>query len=106
MDVFGLDIGGSGIKGAPVDLKTGALLEERIRIPTPQAPTPEALVETSLEVIGRFGWDGPIGVGFPGVIKGWRGAHRGERRQRVDRLRLAGTVAAGGRRQRARGQRR
>ena len=70
MDVFGLDIGGSGIKGAPVDLKTGALLEERIRIPTPQAPTPEALVETSLEVIGRFGWDGPIGVGFPGVIKG------------------------------------
>jgi polyphosphate glucokinase len=70
VDVFGLDIGDSGIKGAPVDLKTGALLEERIRIPTPQAPTPEALVETSLEVIGRFGWDGPIGVGFPGVIKG------------------------------------
>ena len=70
MDVLGIDIGGSGIKGAPVDLKTGALLEERIRIPTPQAPTPEALVETSLEVIGRFGWDGPIGVGFPGVIKG------------------------------------
>jgi polyphosphate glucokinase len=70
VDVFGLDIGGSGIKGAPVDLKTGALLQERIRIPTPQAPTPEALVETSLEVIGRFGWDGPVGVGFPGVIKG------------------------------------
>jgi polyphosphate glucokinase len=38
VDVFGLDIGGSGIKGAPVDLKTGALLEERIRIPTPRPP--------------------------------------------------------------------
>ena len=69
MEVFGLDIGGSGIKGAPVDLETGELVEERIRIPTPQAPTSEAVVETSLEVIGRFGWDGPVGVGFPGVIK-------------------------------------
>ncbi|HET9928574.1 MAG TPA: ROK family protein, partial [Rubrobacter sp.] len=68
MDVFGIDIGGSGIKGAPVDLKTGDLLEERIRIPTPQAPTSEAVVETSLDLIGRFGWDGPVGVGFPGVI--------------------------------------
>jgi len=70
VDAFGLDIGGSGIKGAPVDLKTGALLQERVRIPTPQAPTSEAVVETSLEVIRRFGWDGPVGVGFPGVIKG------------------------------------
>lgn len=69
MEVFGLDIGGSGIKGAPVDLETGALVEERIRIPTPQAPTSEAVVETSLEVIRRFGWEGPVGVGFPGVIK-------------------------------------
>jgi polyphosphate glucokinase len=69
MEVFGLDIGGSGIKGSPVDLETGELVEERIRIPTPQAPTSEAVVETALEVIGRFGWDGPVGVGFPGVIK-------------------------------------
>jgi polyphosphate glucokinase len=69
MQVFGLDIGGSGIKGAPVDLETGELLEERIRIPTPQAPTSEAVVETSLAVIEHFGWDGPVGVGFPGVVK-------------------------------------
>ena len=69
MEVFGLDIGGSGIKGSPVDLETGELVGERIRIPTPQAPTSEAVVETALEVIGRFGWDGPVGVGFPGVIK-------------------------------------
>ena len=69
MEVFGLDIGGSGIKGAPVDLETGELLEERIRIPTPQAPTSEAVVETSLEVIEHFDWGGPVGVGFPGVVK-------------------------------------
>ena len=69
MEVFGLDIGGSGIKGAPVNLETGELAEERIRIPTPQAPTAEAVVETSLEVIRHFDWDGPVGVGFPGVVK-------------------------------------
>ena len=69
MEVFGLDIGGSGIKGAPVDLETGELTAERIRIPTPQAPGAEALVQTSLEVIRHFDWDGPVGVGFPGVVK-------------------------------------
>lgn len=69
MEVFGLDIGGSGIKGAPVDTETGELLAERMRIPTPQAPTPEAIVETSLELIRRFDWDGPVGAGFPGVMK-------------------------------------
>ena len=69
MHVFGLDIGGSGIKGAPIDLETGEWFAERIRIPTPQAPTSEAVVETSLEVIEHFGWDGPVGVGFPGVVK-------------------------------------
>jgi hypothetical protein len=70
VDVLGIGIGGSGIKGAPMDLKTGDLLEERIRIPTTQAPTSEAVVETSLDLIGRFGRDGPVRVGFPGVIKG------------------------------------
>ena len=69
MEVFGLDIGGSGIKGAPVDLETGELVEERVRIPTPQAPTADAVVETSLEVIRHFDWHGPVGVGFPGVVK-------------------------------------
>ncbi|WP_228282325.1 ROK family protein [Rubrobacter tropicus] len=69
MGVFGLDIGGSGMKGAPVDLDTGELLEERIRIPTSQAPTSKAVVETSLGVIEHFGRDGPVGVGFPCVIK-------------------------------------
>ena len=55
MEVFGPD--------------TGEVLEERIRIPTPQTPTPEAVVETSLEVIEHHGWNAPLGVGFPGVVK-------------------------------------
>ena len=69
MEAFGLDIGGSGIKGAPVDLKTGELAGERVRIKTPQPATPEAIVETAVEVVSRSGWDGPVGCGFPAVMK-------------------------------------
>ncbi len=70
MKAYGLDIGGSGIKGAPIDLDTGELTEERVRIKTPQPATPEAIVETAAEVITQSGWDGPVGCGFPAVIKG------------------------------------
>ncbi|MGI8650619.1 MAG: polyphosphate--glucose phosphotransferase [Rubrobacter sp.] len=70
MEVFGLDIGGSGIKGAPVDTTTGELLAERVRIKTPKPSTPEAIVQTSVQVLERFGWDGPVGCGFPAVVKG------------------------------------
>lgn len=69
MDVFGLDIGGSGIKGAPVDTRTGELVGERIRVPTPKAGRPDDVVATAVRVISRAGWDGPVGVGFPGVVK-------------------------------------
>jgi polyphosphate glucokinase len=69
MNVFGIDVGGSGIKGAPVDTETGELLAERTRIRTPKPATPEALVATSVEVVRRSGWDGPVGCGFPAVIK-------------------------------------
>lgn len=69
MNVFGLDVGGTGIKGAPVDTVTGELLSKRIRIKTPQPATPEAIVETAVEVVRRGGWDGPVGCGFPAVIK-------------------------------------
>src|SRR4028118_1893444 len=63
---------GGDVAGGGRALRVGGACgrgEGRVRIPTPQAPTSEAVVETSLEVIGRFGWDGPVGVGFPGVIK-------------------------------------
>lgn len=69
MEVFGLDIGGSGIKGAPVDTTSGELLSERIRIKTPKPSTPEAIVKTSVEVIKQAGWSGPVGCGFPAVVK-------------------------------------
>jgi polyphosphate glucokinase len=69
MNVFGIDIGGSGIKGAPVDTQSGELLEERVRIKTPKPATPEAIVETAVEVIREAGWEGPVGCGFPAVVK-------------------------------------
>jgi polyphosphate glucokinase len=68
--VFGIDVGGSGIKGAPVDTETGELLAERVRIKTPKPATPEAIVKTAVEVVRRSGLDGPVGCGFPAVIKG------------------------------------
>jgi len=69
MDVFGIDVGGSGIKGAPVSLATGELLAKRVRVKTPQPSTPEAIVATSVEVVRQSGWDGPVGCGFPAVVK-------------------------------------
>src|SRR3712207_5565595 len=69
MRVFGIDVGGSGIKGAPVDTQSGELLAERVRIKTPRPATPEAIAATAVEVVRRSGWDGPVGCGFPAVIK-------------------------------------
>ena len=70
MNVFGLDIGGSAIKGALVDASTGEMLTERVRIKTPQPSTSEAVLETCAEVVSRGDWSGPVGCGFPGVVKG------------------------------------
>jgi polyphosphate glucokinase len=69
MNVYGIDVGGSGIKGAPVDTETGELTAERIRKKTPKPATPEAIVETAVEVVRSSGWDGPVGCGFPAVVK-------------------------------------
>ena len=69
MKVFGIDVGGSGIKGAPVDVETGELAAERVRIKTPRPATPEAIVQTAAEVVRRSGWEGSIGCGFPAVVK-------------------------------------
>jgi polyphosphate glucokinase len=69
MNVFGIDVGGSGIKGAPVDTETGELIAERIRIKTPHPATPEGIVATAADVVRQAGWDGPVGCGFPAVVK-------------------------------------
>jgi polyphosphate glucokinase len=66
---FGIDIGGSGMKAAVVDLDTGELASERIRIATPQPATPDAMAGVAAELVGRHGWSGPIGVGFPGIVR-------------------------------------
>jgi len=68
-EILGIDIGGSGIKGAPVNTKNGKLLEERHRIPTPQPSSPENVAKTIKELVKHFKWKGPIGCGFPAVVQ-------------------------------------
>lgn len=67
--VLGIDIGGSGVKGAVVEVASGALVGERLRLPTPRPATPEALTTTVVELVRHFTWRGPIGCAFPAVIK-------------------------------------
>ncbi|MDX3851622.1 polyphosphate--glucose phosphotransferase [Streptomyces sp. AK02-01A] len=70
MNVFGVDIGGSGIKGAPVDLERGDLVEPRHKVLTPHPATPESVADGVVEVVRHFGWSGPVGITFPGVVTG------------------------------------
>ena len=69
MNILGIDVGGSGIKGAPVDSETGQLLAERIRIKTPKNGEPEPIAEVVKQIAQSFNWSGPIGIGFPAPIK-------------------------------------
>jgi polyphosphate glucokinase len=66
---FGIDIGGSGIKGALVDLENGQLIGERLRIDTPRPATPEAVADVVAEVVRTSAWEGPVGVTLPAVVK-------------------------------------
>lgn len=68
MAILGIDIGGSGVKGAPVDTVRGELLAERIRIPTPQPSDVAGIVEAVAEVAGQFGDYERVGITFPGVV--------------------------------------
>ena len=65
---FGVDVGGSGIKGGIVDLDTGQLIGDRFKLPTPQPATPPAVAKTIAEVVNEFGWTGRLGVTYPGVV--------------------------------------
>ena len=69
MHILGIDIGGSGVKGAPVDTRTGKLLAERYRLPTPDPSTPEAVSVAVVDVVQHFAWTGTIGCGFPAVVR-------------------------------------
>ncbi|MEV7390067.1 MULTISPECIES: polyphosphate--glucose phosphotransferase [unclassified Streptomyces] len=68
MQIFGVDIGGSGIKGAPVDLDKGDLAQERCKVLTPHPATPDGVADGVKQVVDHFGWRGPVGLTFPGVI--------------------------------------
>ena len=72
MQAMGVDIGGSGIKGASVDLLLGQLSAPRLRIPTPEPSTPEQVMGAVRELITQHAWNGPIGITIPGVV------HEGE----------------------------
>jgi len=69
MEILGIDVGGSGIKGAIVDTSRGELITERYRIPTPKPATPDTVIETIEVIINNFDWQGPVGCGFPAAVK-------------------------------------
>ncbi len=86
-DVLGIDIGGSGMKAAPVDVAAGRLLAERIKLPTPRPAAPEAMAPVVRQLVEHFSWTGQVGITFPGVVSagtirtaanvdsGWIGVH-------------------------------
>ncbi|MFT4088839.1 MAG: ROK family protein [Gordonia sp. (in: high G+C Gram-positive bacteria)] len=66
---FGIDIGGTGVKGAIVDLRTGEFVGERLRLETAQPATPDAVGDQVVEIVEHFGWTGPVGLTVPGVVR-------------------------------------
>lgn len=72
MKVLGIDIGGSAFKGAPVDLKTGRLLAERHRVEIGSPCSLKEGLAAAREIAAHFAWDGPVGIGFPGIIQSGR----------------------------------
>lgn len=69
MEVLGIDVGGSGIKGAMVHMETGEMLSPRYRIPTPESRKPKEMAAVVAEIVKHFDYSGPVGCGFPSVIK-------------------------------------
>jgi polyphosphate glucokinase len=66
--VLGIDIGGTGVKAAPVDTETGQLIAERQKLETPRPATPAAVIAVVADLVKAFGWTGHAGVTFPGVV--------------------------------------
>ncbi len=69
MEMLGIDVGGSGIKGAVVNLQNGKFETSRIRYPTPQPATPQSVAKVIADITREFAWEKSIGVGFPSVVK-------------------------------------
>src|SRR5215471_1567699 len=68
MQALGIDIGGSGIKAAPVDVGTGKFVTDRQKIPTPRPAVPDAVADVVKQLTTAFNWSGPVGITFPGVV--------------------------------------
>jgi polyphosphate glucokinase len=68
MEILGIDVGGSGIKGALVDVSRGALVSQRLRLETPQPAAPQAIIDVISDLARQFDYKGPVGIGFPAVI--------------------------------------
>ncbi|ARV05883.1 polyphosphate glucokinase [Polaribacter sp. SA4-10] len=77
MKALGIDIGGSGIKAAIIDTKTGDLISERHRIPTPKPATPEAISKVVKEMVEHFNWKKAVGCSFPTTIVNGKCIHPG-----------------------------
>jgi polyphosphate glucokinase len=69
MLILGVDVGGTGIKGAPVDVESGGLAAPRYRIKTPRSAKPQPMAGIVKEIVEHFDWHGPVGIGFPAVIR-------------------------------------
>ena len=85
MQILGVDIGGTGIKAAPVDMTTGMLVAGRVKLATPQPAEPDALAAIVRELVTGFGWKGPVGIAFlviPSVITPGKAMPTGSRGRR------------------------
>jgi polyphosphate glucokinase len=69
MEVLGIDIGGSGIKGAPINIENGSFVAERVRFDTPEISNSENMAHVVKQIITYFNWKGPVGVGFPAIVR-------------------------------------
>ena len=69
MELLGIDIGGTGIKGALVNAETGEMLTERFRIPTPASRKPDDMAQVIKQIVDHFDYNGPVGCGFPTIVK-------------------------------------
>src|SRR4051812_37249315 len=97
MKALGIDIGGSAIKGAPVDTGTGRLLADRHRIEVNRHLTPAKMAAVVGEIARHFHWRGRIGIGFPGVIEGskiWTSANLPPKFVGTDGAKLFGRATA------------
>jgi polyphosphate glucokinase len=69
MEILGIDVGGSALKGAIVDVNSGKMIAERVRVATPEGAKPADMAEVVLQIVKQLNWKGPIGCGFPAVVK-------------------------------------